>query len=58
MGRKEVISIKDRKELNRLRQEVDVKINSFGLRLRRLENEILMLKTQNNEIKNLIKGEE
>jgi len=53
-----VISIKDRKELNRLRQEVDVKINSFGLRLRRLENEILMLKTQNNEIKNLIKGEE
>tara|TARA_R100000005_G_C4985279_1_gene193778 strand:+ start:1682 stop:1858 length:177 start_codon:yes stop_codon:yes gene_type:complete len=58
MGRKKVISIKDRKELNRLRQEVDVKINSFGLRLRRLENEILMLKTQNNEIKNLIKGEE
>jgi|TARA_R100000084_G_scaffold48201_2_gene19925 hypothetical protein len=53
-----MISIKDRKELNRLRQEVDVKINSFGLRLRRLENEILMLKTQNNEIKNLIKGEE
>ncbi len=53
-----MISVKDRKELNRLRQEVDVKINSFGLRLRRLENEILMLKTQNNEIKNLIKGEE
>ena len=53
-----MISLKDRKELNRLRQEVDVKINSFGLRLRRLENEILMLKTQNNEIKNLIKGEE
>ena len=53
-----MISVKDRKELNRLRQEVDVKINSFGLRLRRLENEILMLKTQNNEFRNLIKGEE
>ncbi len=53
-----MISVKDRKELNRLRQEVDVKINSFGLRLRRLENEILMLKTQNYEIKNLNKGEE
>ena len=53
-----MISVKDRKELNRLRQEVDVKINSFGLRLRRLENEILMLKTQNYYIKNLNKGEE
>ncbi len=50
-----MISVRDRKELNRIRQEVDVKMNSFGLKIRRLENEILMLKTQNNEIKNLIK---
>ena len=50
-----MISVRDRKELNRIRQEVDVKLNSFGLKIRRLENEILMLKTQNNEIKNLIK---
>ena len=53
-----MISVKDRKELNKLRQEVDVKMNSFGLKIRRLENEILMLKTQNNEFRNLIKGEE
>ena len=39
-----MISVKDRKELNRLRQEVDVKINSFGLRLRRLENEITRIR--------------
>ena len=38
-----MISVKDRKELNRLRQEVDVKINSFGLRLRRLENQYKQL---------------
>ena len=56
MGRK-VISIKDRKMLNQIRQEVDVKINSFGLKIRRLENENIMLKSKVIELENLIKGE-
>ena len=56
MGRK-MISIKDRKMLNQIRQEVDVKINSFGLKIRRLENENIMLKSKVIELENLIKGE-
>jgi|TARA_Y100000361_G_scaffold100504_1_gene90257 hypothetical protein len=56
MGR-EVISIKDRKMLNQIRQEVDVKINSFGLKIRRLENENIMLRSKIIELENLIKGE-
>tara|TARA_B100000519_G_C13845591_1_gene251724 strand:+ start:213 stop:383 length:171 start_codon:yes stop_codon:yes gene_type:complete len=56
MGRK-VISIKDRKMLNQIRQEVDVKINSFGLKIRRLENENIMLRSKIIELENLIKGE-
>ena len=54
MGRK-VISIKDRKMLNQIRQEVDVKINSFGLKIRRLENENIMLRSKIIELENLIK---
>ena len=56
MGRR-VISIKDRKMLNQIRQEVDVKINSFGLKIRRLENENIMLRSKIIELENLIKGE-
>ena len=53
-----MISIKDRKELNRIRQEVDVKMNSFGLKIRRLENDNIMLKSKIIELENLNKGEE
>ena len=53
-----MISVKDRKELNRLRQEVDVKMNSFGLKIRRLENDNIMLKSKIIELENLNKGEE
>ena len=52
-----MISIKDRKMLNQIRQEVDVKINSFGLKIRKLENENLILKSKIIELENLIKGE-
>tara|TARA_R100001594_G_scaffold149121_1_gene206038 strand:+ start:553 stop:711 length:159 start_codon:yes stop_codon:yes gene_type:complete len=52
-----MISIKDRKMLNQIKQEVDVKINSFGLKIRRLENENLMLKSKIIELESLIKGE-
>ena len=57
MGRKKVISIKDRKMMNQIRQEVDVKLNSFGLKVRRLENENIMLRSKIIELENLIKGE-
>ena len=50
-----MISVKDRKELNKLRQEVDVKMNSFGLKIRRLENDNIMLKSKVIELENLIK---
>lgn len=52
-----MISIKDRKMLNQIRQEVDVKINIFGLKIRRLENENIMLRSKIIELENLIKGE-
>ena len=52
-----MISVRDRKELNRIRQEVDVKMNSFGLKIRRLENDNIMLRSKIIELENLIKGE-
>mgnify|MGYP003138482135 CR=1 FL=1 len=52
-----MINIKDKKILNRLRQEVDVKLNSFGLKIRRLENDNIMLKSKVIQLENLIKGE-
>ncbi len=55
MGRKKVISIKERKMLNQIKQEVDVKINSSGLKIRRLENDNIMLKSKVIELENLIK---
>ena len=50
-----MISIKDRKMLNQIRQEVDVKINSFGLKIRRLENDNIILRAKVIELENLIK---
>ena len=52
-----MISVRDRKELNRIRQEVDVKMNSFGLKIRRLENDNVLLRSKIIELENLIKGE-
>ena len=45
------------KMMNQIKQEVDVKINSFGLKIRRLENDNIMLKSKIIELENLIKGE-
>ena len=50
-----MISIKERKMLNQIKQEVDVKINSFGLKIRRLEKDNIMLKSKVIELENLIK---
>ena len=52
-----MISIKGRKMMNQLKQEVDVKINSFGLKIRRLENDNVLLRSKIIELENLIKGE-
>ena len=52
-----MISIKDRKMMNRLKQEVEVKINSFGLKIRRLENENRSLRIKVKRLEKLLKGE-
>ena len=52
-----MISIKDRKMMNQLKQEVDVKINSFGLKIRRLENENRSLRIKVKRLEKLLKGE-
>ena len=52
-----MISIKDRKMMNQLRQEVDVKLNSFGLKIRRLENENRSLRIKVKRLEKLLKGE-
>ena len=53
-----MISIKDRKMMNQLRQEVDVKLNSFGLKIRKLENEVRSLRGKVIRLESLNKGEE
>ena len=50
-----MISIKDRKMLNQIRQEVEVKINSFGLKIRRLENDNMLLKSKQIKLENELK---
>ena len=37
-------SIQDRKLLQLIKNEVDVKINSFGLKIKKLENEVRSLR--------------
>ena len=49
-------NIQDRK-LTAMFNEMDVKLNSFGLKVRRLENENIMLRSKIIELENLIKGE-
>ena len=41
--------------MNQLRQEVDVKLNSFGLKIRKLENEVRSLRGKVKRLEN--KGE-
>tara|TARA_R110002020_G_scaffold384824_2_gene595830 strand:+ start:341 stop:496 length:156 start_codon:yes stop_codon:yes gene_type:complete len=46
--------IQDRKLIALVKGEVDVKLNSFGLKIRKLENEVRSLRSQ---VKKLKKGE-
>ena len=55
MGRKVIRSkVQDKKLLTLLKGELDVKLNSFGLKIRKLENEVRSLRGQ---VKRLQKGE-
>lgn len=51
-------SVQERKLLQMIRSELDVKINSFGLKIRRLENEVRNLNGRLIRLENLNKGEE
>ena len=48
-------NLQDRKLLKMMRDELDIKINSFGLKIRRLENEVRSLRTKVKNLEN--KGE-
>ena len=48
-------NIQDRKLLNMIRNELDIKINSFGLKIRRLETELRSLRAKVKRLEN--KGE-
>ena len=52
-----MLSIKERKMIVSLKQQVDVKIAGFGLKIRRLENENRSLRVKVKRLEKLIKGE-
>ena len=49
-----MISIKDKKIISQIKKEIDSKLNSFSLKIRRLENDNLTLKSRFNVLENLI----
>tara|TARA_Y100000004_G_scaffold88323_1_gene99027 strand:+ start:4670 stop:4852 length:183 start_codon:yes stop_codon:yes gene_type:complete len=55
MGRKMRQSITERKMMMSIKGMIDVKLNEYGLKFRRIENEIRNLKKQNTQLKNEIK---
>ena len=46
--------LKDKKAIAIVKGELDVRLNAFGLKIKRLENEVRSL---NRKVKNLNKGE-
>ena len=52
-----MLSIKERKMILTLKQQVDVKIAGFGLKIRRLENDNRSLRSKIIRLEKLIKGE-
>ena len=50
-------NIQDRKLIAIIKNEVEVKLNSFGLKIRRLENDIMGLRRKIIQLENLNKGE-
>tara|TARA_R100001594_G_scaffold102525_1_gene137258 strand:+ start:2615 stop:2797 length:183 start_codon:yes stop_codon:yes gene_type:complete len=47
--------LQDRKMMLSIKSIMDVKLNEYGLKFRRIENEIRSLKKQNTQLKNEIK---
>ena len=52
-----MLSIKERKMILSLKEQVNVKIASFGLKVRRLENENRSLRIKVKRLEKLLKGE-
>ncbi len=48
-------NLQDRKMMLNIKSMIDVKLNEYGLKFRRIENEIRSLKKQNTQLKNEIK---
>ena len=48
-------NMQNRKLLKMMSNEIDIKINSFGLKIKRLENEVRSLRTKVKKLEN--KGE-
>ena len=45
-------SLQDKRLLKMMRDELDIKINSFGLKIRRLQNEVRSLRTKVKKLEN------
>ena len=52
-----MLSIKERKMILSLKEQVNVKIAGFGLKIRRLENENRSLRIKVKRLEKLLKGE-
>mgnify|MGYP003134423993 CR=1 FL=1 len=52
-----MLSIKERKMILSLKEQVNVKIAGFGLKIRRLENENRSLRMKVKRLEKLLKGE-
>jgi len=48
-------SIAEKKMMMSIKGMIDVKLNEYGLKFRRIENEIRVLKMQNRQLKNEVK---
>jgi len=58
MGRKMIRqSLAERKMMASIKSLVDVKLNAFGLKIKRLEYEIRAIRAENIQLKKLIKGD-
>ena len=45
-------SLQDKKLIKMMRSELDIKINSFGLKIRKLENEVICLRGKVKRLEN------
>ena len=50
-------SLAERKIMASIKNIVDVKLNAFGLKIKRLEYEVRAIRAENIQLKKLIKGD-